>query len=291
MNLSRADCGRSVSLPLPCRLCGSHDHTRALDVGTGSDQVAFRGRLALVPVAWMHAFIDVPSQHGETARTFWSAVSGWQTSDAWEGHPEFVSLLPADGAPYLHVQTIGGPPRVHLDIVGDIEQETARLEELGATRGQRGDAWQVMSSPGGLPFCVCDEPWPHRRPTATGWPVGHRSRLVQLCVDAPRECHDAELAFWRAATGWDEEPVDSPEFHRLVHRETSPLQLLIQQLGDDDQGVEVRAHLDLGADDVAAEVRRVEALGARVSWTGKGFVALQDPLGMPFCVTGNDPDR
>ncbi len=239
----------------------------------------------------MHAFVDVPSPQAQTARRFWSAVTGWPTSDPWPGHPEFVSLLPPGGAPYLHVQTIDGPPRVHLDLVGDIENETPRLEDLGATRGQRGDAWQVMSSPGGLPFCVCDEPRPHRRTTATNWPGGHRSRLVQLCVDAPKQCHDVELAFWRAATGWDDEPITSPEFHRLVHRGTSPLQLLIQQLGEDDEGAEVRAHLDLGTDDIAAEVRRVEALGAQVSWPGDGFVALRDPLGMPFCVTGNDPDR
>jgi Glyoxalase-like domain len=239
----------------------------------------------------MHAFVDVPAEHEPAARAFWSAVSGWPASDPWEGHPEFVSLMPPDRSPYLHVQTIGGPPRVHLDVVGDIDRETPRLQELGATRGPRGDAWQVMFSPGGLPFCVCDEPRPHRRPAATAWPDGHRSRLVQVCVDAPAGRHDAELAFWRAATGWDDEPVDSPEFHRLVRRGTSPLQLLIQRLGDDDDGVRVRAHLDLGTDDRAAEVRRVEALGARFLGTGDGFVVLQDPSGLAFCVTGNDPDR
>ncbi len=239
----------------------------------------------------MHAFVDVPARHVKAARSFWSAVTGWSTSEAWKDHPEFVSLLPPAGAPYLHVQTIGGPPRVHIDIVGEIEPETARLQELGAARGRRGDAWQAMSSPGGLPFCVCDEPWQHRRPASSGWPDRHRSRLVQLCVDAPAELHQAELDFWRAATGWDEEPVNSPEFHRLVHRDTSPVQLLIQQLGEEDGAAEVRAHLDLGTDDIAAEVRRVEALGARYLWPGDGFVTLQDPVGLPFCVSGNDPDR
>ena len=76
-----------------------------------------------------------------------------------------------------------------------------------------------------------------------------------------------------------------------MHRDTSPVQLLIQQLGDDDGLGVVRAHLDLGTDDIAAEVRRVEALGARQLWPGHGFVALQDPIGLPFCVSGNDPDR
>jgi Glyoxalase-like domain len=243
------------------------------------------------PISWMHAFVDVPPEHAEAAREFWSAVTGWPASGGWEGHPEFVSLVPPDGAPYLHVQVIGGPPRIHLDLVGELDRDTARLEGLGATRQMRGDAWQVMRSPAGLPFCVCQESWPHERPGAVTWPGGQRSRLVQLCIDLPPQRHDAELQFWRAATGWADEPVGGPEFHRLVHRTESPLQLLVQRLGDDDPATFARAHLDLGTDDLVGEVRRVEALGARVLWPGDGFVALQDPVGLPFCVTGNLPDR
>jgi Glyoxalase-like domain len=115
--------------------------------------------------------------------------------------------------------------------------------------------------------------------------------LVQLCVDVPHERYEAEIAFWRAATGWADEEVDAPEFHRLVHRSESPLQLLVQRLGRDDGGSRVRAHLDLGSDDVEAEVRRLEALSARVLSPGDGFVVLRDPVGLPFCVTANDPDR
>jgi len=59
----------------------------------------------------------------------------------------------------------------------------------------------------------------------------------------------------------------------------------------DDGGTHARAHLDLGTDDVAAEVARVRALGAELLWPGAGFVALRDPVGLPFCVTANDPDR
>jgi hypothetical protein len=239
----------------------------------------------------MHAFVDVPIERVEAARAFWSAVAGWPPGDAWSGHPEFVSLVPPSGAPYLHLQTIAGPPRVHLDLVGDVDRDTERLEELGAEREHRGERWQVMSSPAGLPFCVCAESWPHGRPGATAHPDGHRSRLVQLCVDVPPDRYDTEVSFWQAATGWAEEPVRAPEFRRLVHRAESPLQLLVQRLGDDDGDTRARAHLDLGSDDVAAEVSRMESLGARVLRHGDGFVALEDAVGLPFCVTGNDPDR
>ena len=243
------------------------------------------------PVAWVHAFVDVPARHAEATRAFWSAVTGWPPGEAWPGHPEFTSLTPPTQAPYLHVQTIDGAPRVHLDLLGDLDADPARLERLGATRAHRGNAWQVMTSPAGLPFCVCAESWSHPRPGAATWPAGHRSRLVQLCIDVPADQYDIELAFWRSATGWADEPVDDPEFSRLVHRAESALQLLVQRLGDDDGAPRARAHLDLGTDDLAAEVARVQALGARVLWPGNGFVALVDPVGLPFCVTANDPDR
>lgn len=194
-----------------------------------------------MPVPRVHAFVDVPAEHAETALAFWSAVAGWPPGEPWSGHPEFVSLEPPNGRPYLHVQSIGGPPRVHLDLEGDPERDTNRLEGLGACRQQRGDEWQVLSSPAGLPFCVCGELRPSSRPSPVTWPDGHRSRLVQLCIDVPAQHYDAELTFWRAATGWADEPVRAPEFRRLVHRTHSPLQ--------------------------------------------------QDPAGLPFCVTGNPPDR
>ena len=202
---------------------------------------------------------------------------------------EFVSLVPPRGAPYAHVQRIDGPPRIHLDVVGSIERDTARLEELGATRVYRGAAWQAMASPAGLPFCVCEESWPHARPDAPTWPDGHRSRLVQVTVDVPARRYEAELEFWRGATGWSDEEVDAPEFHRLVHRAESPHQLLVQRLGPDDTAEWARAHLDLGTDDIDAEVARVQSLGAEFLWPGNGFVALRDPLGLPFCVTANQP--
>jgi catechol 2,3-dioxygenase-like lactoylglutathione lyase family enzyme len=241
------------------------------------------------PVSWMHAFVDVPVERVDEARSFWSSVLGWPPGEAWPGHPEFVSLMPPDGAPYAHVQRIDGPPRVHLDVVGEIERDTARLEKLGATPVYRGAAWQALTSPAGLPFCVCAESWPHERPQPVAWPGGYRSRLVQLTIDVPGELYAGELDFWRAATGWADEAVDAPEFHRLVHRAESPLQLLVQRLGPDDPARRARAHLDLGTDDMDAEIDRVRSLGARVLWARDGFVALRDPLGLPFCVTGNDP--
>ena len=234
----------------------------------------------MTPISWMHAFVDVPGEDVGKAHAFWSEVLGWPLGDPWPGHPEFASFVPTDGAPYAHVQRIDGPPRIHLDLVGELERDTARLEGLGATRGHRGPAWQSMASPAGLPFCVCAETRPHERPTAVAW-AGHRSRLVQLTLDVPADRYDGELRFWRGATGWADEEVDAPEFHRLVHRSESPLQLLVQRLGPDDGGRHARAHLDLGTDDLDAEVERLVSLGASVVARGDD-VEMADPDGNEF---------
>jgi hypothetical protein len=95
----------------------------------------------------VHAFVDVPADRVDAARAFWSAVSGWLPGEPWPGRPEFVSLVPPSGAPYLHVQQIGGPPRVHLDVLGSLAGDVPRLAGLGAETGAVGDGWRVMTSP------------------------------------------------------------------------------------------------------------------------------------------------
>src|SRR5207253_2842341 len=103
--------------------------------------------------------------------------------------------------------------------------------------------------------------------------------------------HEDEVAFWRAASAWRWTPGDSPEFAgKLDGRPGSPLRLLFQRLDQDDAGSQTRAHLDLGADDIEADARRLEGLGAERLHPGRGWITLSDPAGMVFCTTGNRPD-
>jgi hypothetical protein len=54
----------------------------------------------------------------------------------------------------------------------------------------------------------------------------------------------------------------------------------------------VRAHLDLGTDDQAAEVQRLLSLGAKdLGVETRGWHVLADPAGMAFCSTVNPPDQ
>jgi Glyoxalase-like domain len=238
---------------------------------------------------WVHVFIDVPPDTAAAARGFWSGVLGWAPGEPWDGHPEFTSLLPPDGHSYVHVQEVHDDPRVHVDVeVDDLDAARDRLADLGARSGMRTRWWQVMHSPAGLPFCLC-YPSHGPRPPGTLHPGGHRSRLAQVCIDAPHEAFDAELAFWQQATGWHVERSGRPEFTDLVGPPEATLRLLLQRLGEDDPGATARAHIDLGSDDIDAEADRLTGIGARYLDRYPNWALLTDPAGLPFCVTGVSP--
>jgi hypothetical protein len=178
---------------------------------------------------------------------------------------------------------------VHLDLENvDPDAMVAQAVALGARKVAAHDRWRTLLSPGGLPFCVV-ETGRHDPPPPTTWPDGHRSRMVQVCIDSPVAAHEQEVAFWRALMGARWVHSKSPEFAGKWHDDAgSPIQLLFQRLGEPDGPV--RAHLDQGTDDLPREVRRVLDLGAEDVGPGHGgFHVLRDPSGTAFCVTANSP--
>jgi hypothetical protein len=108
----------------------------------------------------------------------------------------------------------------------------------------------------------------------------HYSRLSKIVIDVPSAEHDRELAFWCAAIG---QPLAQngrfPEYHgaALDGQETG---LLIQRLG---QGP-ARVHLDIRTDDLAAEIARLEGLGAERVQQVHSWWIMRDPAGLLFCV-------
>jgi hypothetical protein len=239
-------------------------------------------------MAWLHAVIDAPADQRARLADFWSGVLGWRLGAPWAGHPELSSFEPPEGEAYVHLQEIDGLPRVHLDLESDDPDATVdRALDLGAQLVGERDRWRTLLSPGGLPFCVLEAS--HRdAPAPVTWPDGHRSRMVQICIDSPMEAHDREVAFWRTLLGGRWVDSTAREFAGKWHDDAgSPLQLLFQRLDEPDGTV--RAHLDHGTDDVMAEVRRLRDLGAEEIGPGRGWHALRDPAGVAFCVTGNSP--
>jgi hypothetical protein len=246
--------------------------------------------MPIPPHPWLHVFLDVPDELAESTARFWAGVTGAAIGAPWPGHPEFRSLEPATGSRYLHVQRHGGAPRLHLDLTTpEVDAEAARLVELGATIGTRERWWQVLTSPGGQPFCLVTETPGRSSPAAVRWPDGQRSRVDRLVLDVPADGYDAECRFWQETTGWAPRTGRRPGCLRLVPPSTSPLQLLLRRGSTGPGGDAVRGRLELGTDDVAAEVRRVVALGAsgptdRAS-PGGARVSLTDPAGLIFSVT------
>jgi hypothetical protein len=112
----------------------------------------------------------------------------------------------------------------------------------------------------------------------------HYSRLLKVVIDAPPELHNQELTFWQGAIGQELPQIYSGEYHgAILHGHD--LMLLMQRL---DSGAP-RIHLDFHTDDVAAEVARLEELGADRVQQVQSWWVLRDPAGLPFCVLPIEP--
>jgi catechol 2,3-dioxygenase-like lactoylglutathione lyase family enzyme len=113
-------------------------------------------------------------------------------------------------------------------------------------------------------------------------------RIQCLCIDSASPARSAD--FWAAALGWRrtydtetevalEPPAGSPEDGIVPD-------LLFLKVPEGKAGKN-RLHLDLRPKDQAAEVARLEALGARRADVGQrdvSWVVLADPDGNEFCV-------
>jgi hypothetical protein len=107
----------------------------------------------------------------------------------------------------------------------------------------------------------------------------HRSRLSTVLVDAPVDQAPASAAFWSAALGVPaSSPPGEPQFHTLEDA-VPDLVLAVQSVDD-----AARYHVDVETDDVAAEVRRLAALGAVEVSTWQGCHTLRAPGGHLLCV-------
>jgi predicted enzyme related to lactoylglutathione lyase len=115
--------------------------------------------------------------------------------------------------------------------------------------------------------------------------VTHYSRLSKIVIDVSPNDHDRELAFWSAAIGQQLDRFDShPEYHGApLHGQQ--LGLLIQRLADGP----ARVHIDIHTDDLAAEVARLQQLGAEPVQQVHSWWVMRDPAGLVFCVIPESP--
>lgn len=109
----------------------------------------------------------------------------------------------------------------------------------------------------------------------------HRSGLGGFIIDCQGDDLDAAASFWSRALGLDTVASADPADVGYVLLRTGPRDPHIEvQKVSHPSGV----HLDIEADDVEAEVRRLEGLGARRLRNVRDWCVMQAPTGQRFCV-------
>jgi catechol 2,3-dioxygenase-like lactoylglutathione lyase family enzyme len=109
----------------------------------------------------------------------------------------------------------------------------------------------------------------------------HRSQLGGFIIDCRTDDLDAAAAFWGAALGLETRHFDNPAEANYVGLGTRPEDLHIEVQKVDHPS---RVHLDIETDDIEAEVKRLEALGARRVSDIRSWVVMEAPTGQRFCV-------
>lgn len=256
---------------------------------------ARNGILVCVSIRWLTVFLDLPAGATDSTASFWADVTGSSLS-AWRGDKEeFATLVPPDGDAYLRVQRVqsrtGG---CHVDLHVDVGAEAldeigSRAESLGARLQSWEDDLVVLTSPGGMAFCLV--PW--NQEVTVPAPVllddAGAHRADQICLDIPPGRFEEESSFWSALTGWDARPGALPEFRYLRPPDGVPARILLQRRTYARRSDPVTAHLDFACDDSAGVAIRHATAGARVVATFPGWITMADPAGRKYCLTRRDP--
>ena len=109
----------------------------------------------------------------------------------------------------------------------------------------------------------------------------HRSRINGLLIDCNTDDIDSAARFWAEALGRAVDPDHAGTRGDYRMLETPPDEIAVQvQRVDHDS----RVHIDIETDDIAAEVARLEKLGAKVDKSMERWVVMQAPTGQRFCV-------
>ncbi|GAB5470723.1 MAG: VOC family protein [Rhodospirillales bacterium] len=109
----------------------------------------------------------------------------------------------------------------------------------------------------------------------------HKSRLAVVVIDCPEENLTAASSFWSAALGRPHKSEASKADPRYSVLDGPPeeMRVLLQSVEHP-----ARVHLDIETDDIEAEARRLEGLGAKRLGPVKRWVVMEAPSGQRFCL-------
>lgn len=109
----------------------------------------------------------------------------------------------------------------------------------------------------------------------------HKSMLAGIIIDCQTDDVEGAATFWSKALGLKTQksgdPDDAPYIGLPDHQHG--LQIAVQSVKHPS-----RVHIDIQADDIDAEVARLEKLGAKRIQRIKRWVVMEAPTGQRFCV-------
>jgi predicted enzyme related to lactoylglutathione lyase len=108
--------------------------------------------------------------------------------------------------------------------------------------------------------------------------IMHKSQLAGFIIDCQTEDLESAAAFWSSALGIKARGPDGPAYVALDTR-PEDYHIEVQQVSHPS-----RVHLDIETDDIEAETKRLEALGARRIRSVGTWVVMEAPTGQRFCV-------
>ena len=109
----------------------------------------------------------------------------------------------------------------------------------------------------------------------------HKSRLAGFIIDCQTEDLDAAARFWSEALGYRLKTSASSDDtgYRLFDTPPDDMHIEVQKVEHPS-----RVHLDIESDDLEAEVRRLEKLGAKRIAQIKTWWVMEAPTGQRFCI-------
>jgi predicted enzyme related to lactoylglutathione lyase len=113
----------------------------------------------------------------------------------------------------------------------------------------------------------------------------HKSKLSGFIIDCQTLDLDASADFWGGALGLPVRslPPGEGEIYKRLEDTKHGLHIEVQAVSH-----ESRVHLDIETDDIDAEVRRLERLGAKVIGPVRTWWVMEAPTGQRFCVVRAD---
>jgi hypothetical protein len=109
----------------------------------------------------------------------------------------------------------------------------------------------------------------------------HKSSLAGLIIDCKTDDVQTAATFWSGALGMELRalPGEEGEKYMQLVDPSDRLHVEVQSVSHPS-----RVHLDIESDDVEAEVRRLEALGAKRVQQVQTWWVMEAPTGQRFCV-------